>query len=382
MNHIDYFSKKRNPLPGDVMFDALFPPKEIILAANTRVTKEVVEGILKAAKETENVFILEMALSEMDLNGGYCGVTPALYAKRVIESAEKVGWFGYVLHADHITVKTGNDEEIEKVKKEIDARVDAGFSSYAIDTSFLFDTSKDNVEGHLANVIEKYVLLFNYLKAKGLKYFGKEGEVGEIGIKEFTQVIEAVHFLDKLKENNIELNWLAIANGTKHGVSVDAQGKIIPQMGVNLERTVEIADAISEKYKTRIVQHGTTGTPLDLIEKHFPRGKISKCNVGTHWMLLVWDILKVSEPGLYKRIYDWTISNYKKEGVNDAEVFAKSSKYATKQFFNEIENVSEETKKAIREKAYKDALMWFRIFGMVKTAEKVYDYIEKNKIEY
>ncbi len=382
MDHKEYFSKKRNPLPGDVMFDALFPPKEIILAANTRVSKQVIEGILKAAKDTENVFILEMALSEMSLSGGYCGVTPASYAQRVREAAEKVGWFGYVLHADHLTVKKGTDEEIEKVKKEIDARVEAGFSSYAIDTSFLFDKTKNTVDGHLANIIDKYVLLFNYLKAKGLKHFGKEGEVGEIGIKEFTEVEEAVHFLDKLKENGIEINWLAIANGTKHGVTVDASGKIIPQLGVNIQRTVEIADNISEKYKTRIVQHGTTGTPLDLIEKHFPRGKISKCNVGTFWMLLVWDVFKEAEPELYKKIWDWTIKNYKKGDTSEAEVFAKNSKRATKVFFDEIENVSEETKNKIREKAYQDALTWFRAFGMEKTAVRVYDYIEKNKIEY
>jgi fructose-bisphosphate aldolase class II len=382
MDHKEYFANKRNPLPGDVMFDALYPPKEIILAANTRVSRQVIEGILKAAKDTENVVILEMALSEMDLNGGYCGVTPASYAQRVKEAAEKVGWFGYVLHADHITVKKGTDEEIEKVKKEIDARVEAGFSSYAIDTSFLFDKTKDNVEGHLQNVINKYVLLFNYLKSKDLKHFGKEGEVGEIGIKEFTEVNEALYFLDKLKENGIELNWLAIANGTTHGVTVDAQGKIIPQLGVNIERTIEIADAISQKYKTKIVQHGTTGTPLDLIEKHFPKGRLSKCNVGTYWMLLVWDVFKEREPELYKKIWDWTIANYKKDDTPEAEVFAKNSKHATKVFFDDIENVSEDTKNAIREKAYQDALNWFRIFRMEKTAVKVYDYIEKNGIEY
>ena len=158
-------------------------------------------------------------------------------------------------------------------------------------------------------------------------------------------------------------------------------GKIIPQLTINIQRTVEIADAISQKYRTKIVQHGTTGTPLDLIEKHFPKGKLSKCNVGTFWMLLVWDILKVKEPDLFKKMFDWTIANYKKDDTPDEEVFYKDGKRATKQFFDDIENVSEDTKNAIREKAYQDALMWFRIFGMDKTAAKVYEYIEKNNIE-
>jgi fructose-bisphosphate aldolase class II len=382
MDYKEYFIQPRKPLPGDVMFDALYPPQEIILSANPRMTKQVLEGILQAAKDTDNVVIMELALSEMDLNGGYCGVTPASFAQRVREAAEKVGWFGYVLHADHLTVKKGTDEEIENVKKEIDARVEAGFSSYAVDSSFLFDRTKSDVQGQLENIIRVSTLLFKYIEGKGMAHYGKEGEVGEIGIKEFTEVSEATHYVDSLKANGIDLNWLAIANGSKHGVTVSADGKIIPQLTINIQRTVEIADELSKKYRTRIVQHGTTGTPIELIAEHFPKGKVSKCNVGTFWMLIVWDVLKIFEPELYKKMFDWTIKNYKKDDTPDAEVFAKDGKRATKQFFNEIENISEETKNAIRARAYVEALVWFRAFGARGTAKKVYDYIAKNNIEY
>ena len=382
MDYKEYFSQPRKPLPGDIMFDALYPPKEIILAANTRMTKQVIEGILQAAKDTDNVVIMELALSEMDNNGGYCGVTPATYAQRVREAAEKVGWFGYVLHADHMTVKKGTDEEIENVKKELDTRVEADFSSYAIDTSFLFDSTKKDVEGQLENIIRVSILLFKYLEGKGMAHYGKEGEVGEIGIKEFTQVSEATHYVDSLKANGIDLNWLAIANGSKHGVTVNAEGVVIPQLGINIQRTVEIADELSKKYKTRIVQHGTTGTPINLIAEHFPRGKVSKCNVGTFWMLIVWDVIKIFEPELYKKMFKWTIENYKKDDTPDEEVFAKDGKRATKQFFDEIENVSDETKNAIRARAYVEALIWFKAFGANGTAKRVYDYITKNNIEY
>jgi fructose-bisphosphate aldolase class II len=382
MDYKEYFIQPRKPLPGDVMFDALYPPQEIILSANPRMTKQVLEGILQAAKDTDNVVIMELALSEMDLNGGYCGVTPASFAQRVREAAEKVGWFGYVLHADHLTVKKGTDEEIENVKKEIDARVEAGFSSYAVDSSFLFDRTKSDVQGQLENIIRVSTLLFKYIEGKGMAHYGKEGEVGEIGIKEFTEVSEATHYVDSLKANGIDLNWLAIANGSKHGVTVSADGKIIPQLTINIQRTVEIADELSKKYRTRIVQHGTTGTPIELIAEHFPKGKVSKCNVGTFWMLIVWDVLKIFEPELYKKMFDWTIKNYKKDDTPDAEVFAKDGKRATKQFFNEIENISEETKNAIRARAYVEALVWFRAFGARGTAKKVYDYIAQNNIEY
>jgi len=345
---------------------------------------DVITGILQAAKDTEQVVILELALSEMDRNGGYTGLTPSAFASRVKKVAEIVGWYGYVLHADHITVKKGTEEEMETVKKEIDARIDANFTSFAIDSSFLFDRSKTDVRDQLKEVVRTSVSLFNYIKEKmGGKHYGKEGEVGEIGITEFTTVDEALYFLDKLKENGIELDCLAIANGSKHGVSVDAEGRIIPQLGINIQRTVEIADAIKAKgYKTGIVQHGITGTPLPLIASKFPKGKVIKGNVGTNWMLLVWDVLEIFEPQLHQKMHYWVIKKYKKEGVSEPEVFVGNSKFAIKEFFEDLERINEETKKAIRAKAYAEALIFFKAFGMNKTAKKAYEYIMKNRIEY
>jgi len=382
--HVQYFEHPRKPLPGAILFNALQPPSEIVLAVNPRATIDVIIGILQAAKDTEQVVILELALSEMDIKGGYTGLTPSAFASRVKKAAEIVGWYGYVLHADHITVKKGTEEEIERIKREIDARIDAGFSSFAIDSSFLFDRSKVDVEDQLREVVRTSILLFKYLEEKMRnKHYGKEGEVGEIGIKEFTEVEEALYFLDKLKEEAIELDCLAIANGTKHGVSVDAEGNIIPKLGINIQRTIEIADAIRAKnYRTGIAQHGITSTPMSLIASKFPKGKIIKGNVGTNWMLLVWEILQIFEPGLYQKIYNWVIKKYQKEGVPEPETFASDSKYAIKEFFEELEKVGGETKKAIRAKAYAEALIFFKAFGMNRTAKTVYDYIVKNGIEY
>jgi fructose-bisphosphate aldolase class II len=382
--HVQYFEQPRNPLPGDILFDALQPPSSIILAANTRLTLEAVQGIFQAAKDTENIVILELALSEMNLTGGYTGLTPATFAARVRKAAETVGWYGYVLHADHITVSKGTDKEIEDVKKEIDARINAGFSSFAVDSSFLFDRSKTKVEDQLKDVTRTSIMLFKYIKEKmGDKHYGREGEVGEIGIKEYTEVEEALHYLATLKQSGVEINCLAIANGTRHGVVVDEKGKIIPKMGINIPRTIEIADAIKAKgYKTGLAQHGITSTPIDLIASKFPKGKIIKGNVGTQWMLLVWDILQIFEPELYGKIYDWTINKYKKEGVPEPETFASEGKRAIKTFFNELENISEDAKRAIRARAYSEALVFFRAFGMKQTAKKAYDHISQNKIKY
>jgi len=382
--HIEFFEQPRNPLPGNVLFEALEPPEEIILAVNPRVTTEVIEGVLKAAKDTENIVILELALSEMNLQGGYTGLTPKAFAERVKKAAERVGWYGYVLHADHVVVKKGTDEEIENVKRELAARIEAGFTSFAIDSSYLFDVTKDTVPEQLKRIIETGIELFRFLDEKiGHRNYGREGEVGEVGKSELTEVSEALHYVETMKKNGIDIHWLAINNGSKHGVSVDAEGNIIPQLGINIKRTIEIVQALWDHgYKTRVAQHGISGTPLYLIAEKFPKGMIQKGNVATFYMLMVYDILRIYEPELYQRIRKWVIDRYGKEGVPEAETFVKNSKYALKHFFQDFDKISDEAKKVIREKAYTETLIHMKAFNMNKTAKKVYRYIREKNIKY
>lgn len=383
--HVAFFEDPKPPIPGNVLFEALTPPKEIILAANPRVTIEVIEGILKAAKDTENIVILELALSEMNLQGGYTGLTPKAFAERVRKAADNVGWYGYVLHADHITVRKGTDDEIKRVKDEIKARVEAGYTSFQIDTSFLFDKTQKDLPGQMKRICETSIELFTYLfEQVGHREFGREGEVGEVGAADLTTPDEALYYVKELQKVGIDLHWMGIANGSKHGVSVDAEGNIIPQLGIDLKRTIEVAETLwNNGFRTRIAQHGITGTPLHLIAEKFPKGIINKGNVGTHWMLLVYDVLRIFEPELYRRIYKWVIEKYSKEGTSEAEVFYENCKFAIKEFFHEINNnISDETRGVIRARAYADTLLHLKAFGMERTAKRFYEYIEKNRIKY
>ncbi|MEM2690447.1 MAG: class II fructose-bisphosphate aldolase [Nitrososphaerota archaeon] len=383
--HIAFFEEPKPPIPGNVLFEALTPPREIILAANPRITVEVIEGILKAAKDTENIVILELALSEMNLQGGYTGLTPKAFAERVRKAADNVGWYGYVLHADHITVRKGTDDEIRRVKDEIKARIEAGYTSFQIDTSFLFDKEKKDLPGQMKRICEASIELFTYLLEQvGHRDFGREGEVGEVGAADLTTPEEALYYVKELRKAGIDLHWMGIANGAKHGISVDAEGNIIPQLGIDVKRTIEIAEALwNNGFRTRIAQHGVTGTPLYLIAEKFPKGVINKGNVGTHWMLLVYDVLRIFEPELYRRIYKWVIEKYGKEGISEAETFYDNCKFAIKEFFHDINySISDETKNVIRAKAYADALLHLKAFGMERTAKRLYEYIEKSNVRY
>lgn len=387
-SHVNFFEKSINPIPGGVLFDALQPPREIVLAVNPRTSYEEVVGVLQAAKDTENVVILELAITEMNTNVGYTGLTPHTFAERVRQAAEEVGWFGYILHADHVTIgreaKKKTDEEIKYVKNELDARIKAGFTSYAIDASYLFDRKGKNVKEQLKDVIDVGVELFHYIKGKvGDLPFGKEGEVGEIGITEFTTVEEALHYLNELKKNDIELNCIAIANGSKHGVTLDAEGKPVPQLTINLKRTVEIVNATRKAgYRTGVAQHGISGTPFSLIASKFPKGVINKGNVATNLMLNHFEIFEIFEPQLYSKMYQWTIDNYGKEGVPEQQTFVNSSKNALKEYFKELQRLKEDTKRALRAKIYNETLIMMKAFGMERTAKRVYDYIKKKNISY
>ena len=378
-----FFETPRAPLPMNYIANGVLGKETIIAAINPRATEEVIRGILRAAKKSNSVVIFELALSEMSLSGGYTGYTPQKFADRCASAAKKEQWYAYALHADHLTVKKGTEEEMSNVQKEIKARIDAGFSGYAIDTSFLFNRDETSVEGQLKDILSKGLILFEFLEEHlGDHPYGLEGEVGEIGITEFTSVEEATHYVQSLVKSGIKLDYLAIANGSTHGVNVDASGKVVPQLGINVQRTVEIIDEFKKlNYHTRIAQHGITGTPVNVIGSTFPHGNIAKGNIGTHWQRLVYKILEKDEPELYARMRKWVLDTYSKPDVDEHTTFAKSSKYAWKEFFDEVENVKPSTKEAIITQAVSDMNDFMDALKMKNSASLCYQYIVENNLE-
>lgn len=377
---------KFGPLPGNKMFKALYNVEGIIMAVNTRIVPGIVKGILRAAKSLRAAVIFELAKSESDLSGGYTGLTPQDFSDAVRSIAKEVGFAEWVLHADHITVKKGTNDEIKEVKKLIEAQIAAGYTSFAIDASFLFDLSETTILGQLQKNIDVTTELSNLIKEKmDGRDFGLEVEVGEIGRKDknglvLTTVEEATTFIKELNKRDIFPQILAIANGSTHGYIYDKYGNIIEQVSINIERTVEIAKAI-EPFKVRIAQHGITGTPLKFINTKFPKGLIIKGNVGTFWQNLAWEVFEIFEPELYEDIWNWTLDKHRNEAAKKGitknnEIFGKYSKFTIKEFKDRIYSVSEETKHTLENKAYAEAMMFFKAFGAVGTADKVRGYLK------
>lgn len=370
------------PVSGETVFRSLLGQKIILMAVNVRMTKGIAHGIMRAAKDFDSVIIFEIARSESNLEGGYTGMTPADYASEVRKAAEEADWDMFVLHADHITIKTGTEDELEGTRKLIGEQIKSGYTSYAIDASHLFNFKGGDLKEELSENIRCTTEMARFIEETyGCRDFGLEVEVGEIGKKDSEGMVrttpeEAVTFLTALEKNGIEPNLLAIANGSAHGNTLDDNGKIIPQVSVDIPQTKAVAGAIRNAgLKVAIAQHGITGTPRDLIARHFPKGDILKGNVGTHWQNIFFDVIRIYDPELFDKMKEWTLERYapKNPGKPEEVVFQKNCKNAFKPFLDRTRSLDKETERALEAWAYAEASLYFRAFDCAGTASVVRD---------
>lgn len=374
------------PISGSAIFDGISGQKKIIMAANTRITT-VAKGIFRAAKDTDSAVFIELARSECDLKGGYTGLTPKDFAEKINQAAKDVQFDAWALHADHITIKKGDPTELEQTRQLIDAQVAAGYTSFAIDASHLFNFEGKNVREELEQNIQVTTGLAHYIKSqmKG-KDFGLEVEVGEIGRKDGEGLIlttpgEAVEFISALNANGVYPHVLAIANGSTHGHIYDDAGNVVEQLSIDIPQTKAVAKALRDNnLHVGIAQHGITGTPRELINQHFPKGDIIKGNVGTFWQDVVFNTLKVYEPALYSDIQAWTLEKYRaaNPGKKDRQIVDGNCKFAIKEFFRELYAVDEDTEQAIQAMAYAESLVFFKAFSSYGSASLVRNAILKN----
>ncbi len=367
------------PVAGSAIFEGISGQKKIIMAANIRVA-HVAKGIFRAAKDTGSAVFMELARSESDLKGGYTGMTPQVFSEKMNAAAKDTGCTIWALHADHISVKKGDAAEVQGTKELIDAQIKAGYTSFAIDASHLFYFEGKNVREELADNIRVTTELAHFIrKQMNGKAFGLEVEVGEIGRKDtggliLTKPEEAVEFIKALNENDVFPQVIAIANGSSHGHTYDANGNVVEQLSIDIPQTKAIARALRDnKLAVGIAQHGITGTPRDLINLHFPKGDIIKGNVGTFWQDVVYSTFKVFEPELYKNIQEWTLEKYRplNPGKKDRQIFDGNCKMAIKEFYKEIYSVEEATVYAIEAMAYAESLVFFRAFSSQGSASLV-----------
>lgn len=246
--------------------------KAMTIAANGR-NHFVIRGALRAAQRANSAIIIEIAKSE----GGrtaYCAVNFWNIARQVDAICNELGiTVPVAIHADHYGIK--NEQDIEQGKFEIPTLFEAGITSIAIDASHMPDD-----ENLLANItLSPYVP----------EWAGHETEVGEIKGKEgISTPGEALFLIQGLNAHDIFPDWIALNNGTTHGIEASDKGIQVPL-------TIEIHNAIA-KYNVSGAQHGTSGNNSDRLRNIAEKTRTTKANVATALQMITWGV-KVNEYG-------------------------------------------------------------------------------------
>ena len=244
----------------------------ITMAANGR-SNFVIRGALLAAQRANAALIIEIARSEGGANA-YCAVNFWNIARQVDAACNEMNiTIPVAIHADHYGIK--QEADIEAAKVEIPSLFDAGITSIAIDASHMPD--------------DKNLLASLELNPYIPKWAGLETEVGEIkGKTGLSTVDEALFLIQGLNAYDIFPNWIALNNGTTHGIEASGQG-------IQVELTREIHEALSP-YAVSGAQHGTSGNSSDRLKQIATKTRTTKANVATALQMISWG-LEVNDYG-------------------------------------------------------------------------------------
>lgn len=242
------------------------------IAANAR-NHFVIRGALQAAQRANATIIIEIAKSEGGASA-YCAVNYWNMARQVDAVCNELGiTVPVAIHADHYGIK--GPQDVERAKVEIPTIFDAGITSIAIDASHLPDE-----ENLLANIA-----LNPYIP----DWAGLETEVGEIkGQEGLSTPDEALFLIRGLNAHDIFPDWIALNNGTTHGIEASDEG-------IQVELTAEIHEALA-KYSVSGAQHGTSGNSSDRLRRIAHETRTTKANVATALQMISWG-LKVNDYG-------------------------------------------------------------------------------------
>jgi fructose-bisphosphate aldolase, class II len=273
-NVVKLFPNSKALIVSGKFIDRAMPAKgnAIAMAANGR-NNFVIRGALQAAQKANAAIIIEIARSEGGANA-YCAVNYWNIARQVDALCNELKiTVPVAIHADHYGIK--QEQDIGEAKIEIPTLFDAGMTSIAIDASHLPDD-----QNLLANLeLNPFVP----------EWAGLETEVGEIKGKEGLSTIEEALFLIQgLNAHDIFPDWIALNNGTTHGIEASGQG-------IQVGLTAEIHQALS-KYQISGAQHGTSGNNSDRLREIAAKTRTTKANVATALQMISWG-LEVNDYG-------------------------------------------------------------------------------------
>jgi fructose/tagatose bisphosphate aldolase len=236
------------------------------MAANGR-NHFVIRGALRAAQRAKAALIIEIARSEGGANA-YCAVNYWNMARQVDAICNELNiTVPVAVHADHYGLK--KREDVAYAKAEIPTLFEHGITSIAIDASHMPD------DENLLSNLELNPLVPGWA--------GLETEVGEIkGTQGLSTVPEALFLIQGLNAHDIFPDWIALNNGTAHGIQTSDHG-------IQVDLTAEIHDALTP-YEVSGAQHGTSGNDSARLREIVHRTRTTKANVATALQMLSWGL--------------------------------------------------------------------------------------------
>ncbi|ADH85391.1 class II fructose-bisphosphate aldolase [Desulfurivibrio alkaliphilus] len=263
------------------------------IAANAR-NPFIIRGALAAAQRANAAIIIEIARSEGGAKA-YCPVNYWNMATLVDTAMNELGiTIPVAIHADHYGLKKESDIDFAKV--EIPTLFEHGITSIAIDASHLPDDKNLLTNLALSQLVPAWA--------------GYETEVGEIkGTSGLSTPDEALFLIQGLNAHNIFPDWIALNNGTTHGIEAS-------DAGIDVELTRKIHDQLSP-YRISGAQHGTSGNSSDRLRAIAEQTRTTKANVATALQMVSWGV-EVNDYGNAKLDADGRFVKLKNEGVTES----------------------------------------------------------------
>jgi fructose/tagatose bisphosphate aldolase len=285
---------------GKVIDQALVAKgKAMAIAANGR-NSFIIRGALMAAQRADAALLIEIARSESN----YCPTNFYNIALHVDCICNELGiTVPVAIHADHYGIKSESD--IPFAKMEIPSMFDAGITSIAVDASHMPD--------------DKNLLANLELNPCIPRWAGLETEVGEIKGEQGLSTVEDASFLIKgLNAHGIFPDWIALNNGSTHGLEASGQG-------IQVELTAEIHKAI-EPYGVSGAQHGTSGNNSDKLRAIATKTHTTKANVATALQMISWGV-EVNDYGNAIQDSEGNFIKVADQGVSE-EMWQRMTAYA------------------------------------------------------
>ncbi|MDZ7642614.1 MAG: class II fructose-bisphosphate aldolase [Desulfurivibrio sp.] len=275
------------------------------IAANAR-NSFIIRGALKAAQRAEAALIIEIARSEGGAKA-YCPVNYWNMATLVDAAINELGiTVPVALHADHYGIK--KEEDVEFAKVEIPTLFEAGLTSIAIDASHLPDDKNLLTNLSLSQLVPSWA--------------GYETEVGEIkGSSGLSTPDEALFLIQGLNAHDIFPDWIALNNGTTHGIEAS-------DAGIDVEMTRKIHDHLAP-YRVSGAQHGTSGNSSERLREITDKTRTTKANVATALQMVSWGV-EVNDYGNARLDDQGRLVKLKERGVTEA-LWEEMVAYATAQ---------------------------------------------------